>query len=78
MRDSQLSKVVPSIVEDSESIQPDIVDQSLNPDELAMAISRHTVQPTGEVVKRADATLHKLHCNSRHCLDRTLADRTEA
>ena len=59
--DSQNSNVFPSTVEDSESIQSDIMDQSLNPDELAVAMSRNTVHPAGEEVKRVGARLHNLH-----------------
>ena len=51
------------------------MDQSLNRNELAMAMLRTTVQPTGEESKRVGARLHELHCNSGLCSNRTLADR---
>ena len=68
-------KLVRASWENSESIQTDILDQSLNRNELAMAMLRNTVQPTGEQNQRVDARLHELHCNSGLCSNRTLADR---
>ena len=61
--------------EDSESIQTDLMDLSLNRNELAMAMLRNTVQPTGEQKRRVVARLHELHCNSGLSSNRTLADR---
>ena len=69
------SKVVPSIVEDSESIQPDIMDQSSKSGRVGNGHFESTVQRTLEQCKRVDATLHELHCNSGHCSNQTLADR---
>ena len=60
---------------DSESIQTDLMDLSLNRNELAMVMLRTTVQPTGEESKRVGARLHELHCNSGLCSNRKLADR---
>ena len=70
-----MSKVVSRIVGDSESIQTDLMDLSLNRNELAMVMLRTTVQPTGEESKRVGARLHELHCNSGLCSNRKLADR---
>ena len=68
-------KLFPASWEDSESIQTDLMDLSLNRNELAMAMLRNTVEPTGEEKRRVDARLHELHCNSGLCSNRTLADR---
>ena len=68
-------KLVQALWENSESIQTDLMDLSLNRNELAMAMLRNTVQPTGEQNQRVDARLHELHCNSGLCSNRTLADR---
>ena len=51
------------------------MDLSLNRNELAMAMLRNTVEPTGEEKRRVGARLHELHCNSGLCSNRTLADR---
>ena len=45
--------------EDSESIQTDLMDLSLNRNELAMAMLRNTVEPTGEEKRRVDTRLHE-------------------
>ena len=50
------------------------MDQKKNTTELALVISRNTEHPSSEEIKRVDARLRRLHCNSGHCSNTTLAD----
>ena len=68
------SQLIASVTTDN---QRDIMDQHYNTTESSLAILRNMVQPPREEIKRVDARLRRLHCNSGHCSNRTLADGSE-
>ena len=68
-------KILDFVASVTKGNSPDMMDQNLNFKELALAISRNTVQLTIEDMKGVYSRLHRLHCNSGHFSNRTHADR---